>query len=256
MESPCRNRRNVFPAKQCAILNDIFSLVRNECRPPSSIPWILFQKRDLVAMAQHQPIEERKSPKFFQKRIHASCLAIIRHIFKRIRFLHHNPFLILAKSVVIHAVGVISKCNFDDPRQAGKTDSLRNPNAPMKSAQYAESAPRPSTTSGHGPPFLIIAGIHESVAIQKRNPFMNAKRKLFFGECVLAYHMRSASAKKTSMLSPTGGNEPHRRNAGRNRARCRSFLNIFVIMARPSFRPRGRSRPRRAGRTASARARP
>ena len=107
----------------------------------------------------------------------------------------------------------------------------RYPKAPKYRARYAESAPWPSATRGHGPPFFIIAGIHESVATQKRKPLRNHSLKLLRGEWVREYQRSKATAKNTSVLSPTGGNAPQRRKAGRTRATFLAKSISFVIIS-------------------------
>ena len=104
------------------------------------------------------------------------------------------------------------------------------PNAPKYSAQYAESAPQPSTTSGQGPPFFTIAGIHESVANQNSSPFLNHSRKLSFASLLRANHRSGASAKRQSVFSATGGKDAQSRNPGRYHAAFMAFFNTRGII--------------------------
>ena len=68
--------------------------------------------------------------------------------------------------------------------------------------------------------FFTIAGIHESVATQKKIPLWNQRRADLRESPFRATTISGASAKRTSMRSPIGGNAAHRRNPGRNQASC------------------------------------
>ena len=92
----------------------------------------------------------------------------------------------------------------------------------------------PSTTSGHGPPFFTIAGIQESVANQKTNPFTNQRRTTVLVSPLRESHNSGASAKRQSVISPIGGYDAQSRNPGRSQNTTFAFLRSCLIMTPPS----------------------
>ena len=80
---------------------------------------------------------------------------------------------------------------------------------------------------------MTIAGIHESVANQKRNPFRNHLLKLVFASRLRESHSSGASAKSESTISPIGGNDAHRRNPGSSQNTFTSFFMKSVTIYPP-----------------------
>ena len=77
----------------------------------------------------------------------------------------------------------------------------------------------------------MIAGIHESVATQKRSPLAKNIFALARGECRLAYQRSGASAKKTSSIRPIGGKLTKSRNPGRSHNTFFSKPRSLLIIA-------------------------
>jgi hypothetical protein len=76
-----------------------------------------------------------------------------------------------------------------------------------------------------------MAGIHESVAIQKNAPLWNQRLADSPGVLLRESHISGAIAKRQSADSPMGGNDAQRRKPGKNQAKGTSFLRVSVITA-------------------------
>ena len=119
---------------------------------------------------------------------------------------------------------------FRSPR-VSRVHATSQPNSQKNEAQYTESAPHPRTTSGHGPLFFMIAGIHESVANQKATPDRNHQRAdTRLGE-TLETSSSGATAKQMFSASPRSAKALHIRVALTTAAAIRHQVpfSTFII---------------------------